>query len=327
MRMAPHDVIFFITWLSWFEVTARFASSNPVKQVALRLDEVTDAQHAVVHVVEVDDGGVVDEVDLAADDRVDDLAERCRGAAHRREVAPHREDLPRDLGRRRSRPVRREHALLDLVETVVDHVGDVEVAVDQHVEDRPQQEALLGLAVLQALELEPARHLVEVDLGPLGARVSNRDQPPGAGHDVDLPARDGAARALAVVDGDVEVVAVAHQLGALPGVEDGVDDGGAHAELGLERVELVVVDGAARVDPDDGASGIDRVAQPVDRCILAAGLAGHVAPGSDHGEKLSPTDGALGRHRAAEEVSVDGAVDAAVLRVRGVLGAVEREQP
>ena len=63
-----------------------------------------------------------------------------------------------------------EHLLLDLVEPVVDSVGDVEVAVDEHVEDRPEQEALLGLAVLHPLQLEPARDLVEVDLGAVARR-------------------------------------------------------------------------------------------------------------------------------------------------------------
>ena len=37
-----------------------------------------------------------------------------------------------------------EHVLLDLVEAVVDLVGDVEVSVDEDVEERPEQEALLG---------------------------------------------------------------------------------------------------------------------------------------------------------------------------------------
>ena len=54
------------------------------EQVALRLDEVADAQHPVVHVVEVHDGLVVDELDLAPDDRVDDFAQRRGGAPHRR---------------------------------------------------------------------------------------------------------------------------------------------------------------------------------------------------------------------------------------------------
>ena len=57
-----------------------------------------------------------------------------------------------------------EHRLLDLVEPVVDRVGHLEVAVDDHVEERPQQEALLGRVVLRPLELEAARDLVEVDL-------------------------------------------------------------------------------------------------------------------------------------------------------------------
>ena len=61
MRIAPHDVIFFITWFSWFDVTARLASSRPVSEVALGLDQVAHPQHAVVDVVEVHDGVVVDE--------------------------------------------------------------------------------------------------------------------------------------------------------------------------------------------------------------------------------------------------------------------------
>ena len=80
MRIAPHDVIFFITWFSWFEMTARFGLEQTGEQVALRLDEVADAEHAVVDVVEVHDGLVADELDLASDDRV----RRPRAAARRR---------------------------------------------------------------------------------------------------------------------------------------------------------------------------------------------------------------------------------------------------
>ena len=177
------------------------------------------------------------------------------GAAARRtvgEVAAHGEDLARDVAGRVGSLVG-EDRLLDLVEAVVDHVGHVEVAVDDHVEDRPQEEALLGLAVLGALELEPPGHLVEIDRGAVGARGGARSaSQPGPVTMSISRLFDLAARALAVVDGDVEVVAVAHQLGALARVEDGVDDRRAHAELGLERRGAASSSvGRLGVDPED----------------------------------------------------------------------------
>jgi hypothetical protein len=147
-----------------------------------------------------------------------------------------REDL---AGNRRRWHVA-EDDLFDLVEAIVDLVGHVEVAVDDHVEERPQEEALFGGAVLDPLQLEAARHLVEVDLRALVTRVSDGDQPARSGDDVDLPAHDRAPGALAVVDRDVEVVAVAHQLGAFAWVEDGVDHGGTEPELFAQTAELVL---------------------------------------------------------------------------------------
>ncbi len=228
--------------------------------------------------MEVHDRLVVDEVDLAPDDRVHDLAQGGCGAPDRREVAAHFE---RPLGDARWRWVD-EHGLLDVVEAFVDHVGHVEVAVDEHVEDRPQEEALFGGAVLRALELEATGHLFEIDLGSAVGRVPHGQQPARAGDDVDLPAADDTLRALAVVHGDVEVVAVAHELGALARVEDGVDDGGAHAERRLQLVQAVLVLGALGVDPHDGMVGVGLPVQVVDRDLVAPGLPDDVAPHADH---------------------------------------------
>ena len=56
--------------------------------------------------------------------------------------------------------------------------------------------------------------------------------------------------ARAVVHRDVEVVAVAHELGALARVEDGVDDGRAEPELRLQRVQRLARRRRRGVDPD-----------------------------------------------------------------------------
>ena len=104
--------------------------------------------------------------------------------------------------------------------------------------------------------------------------MADREQPSGADDDVDLPAvRPCRRRALAVVHRHVEVVAVAHQLGAFARVEDRVDDVRAHAELGLERVQLVLVLGPLGVDPEHRVLGIPLLAQVVDRSVFAARLA------------------------------------------------------
>ena len=178
--------------------------------------------------MEVDDRLVADERDLLADDRVDDVAHRCGRPPEHGEVAPYGEDL----SRRSTRAVVAEDHLFDGVEPLVERVGHLEVAVDDHVEQRPEQKPLLRGAVLGALELETPGDLVEVDGGAVVARVPHGHQPARTRDDVDLAAGDRRVDALAVVHGDMEVVAVTHQLGALAGVEDGVEDGGTDPEIG-----------------------------------------------------------------------------------------------
>jgi hypothetical protein len=46
------------------------------------------------------------------------------------------------------------------VEAVVEAVGDVEVAVDDHVQERPQQKALVPGVLFAALHLEAVDHLL-----------------------------------------------------------------------------------------------------------------------------------------------------------------------
>ena len=104
-----------------------------------------------------------------------------------------------------------------VVELVVDLVAHVEVAVDEHVEQCPQQEALFGAVLLGALELEAALDLFDLERPGsflVVGRMTHGDDPPGAHHDVDLAALELVVEQIAIVDGDVEVVAVADQLGA-----------------------------------------------------------------------------------------------------------------
>ena len=250
---------------------------QPGEQVALRLDEITDPEDAVVDVVEVHDGLFVDEVDLPADDRVHDLAHGRGASAQGREVAAHGEDLPRDRGRR----IVGEHDPFDLVEPVVDRIGHFEVPVDDHVEERPQQEALFGRAVLGPLQFEAAGDLVEVDRGAGLGGMADRDQPSGTGDDVDLPADHRRSGTLAIVHGDVEVVAVAHQLGAFPRVEDGVDDGRADAEPFAQGADLGF--GRRRgVDPDDRLIRRHRIVETIEVDGLPAVATDDVPPHPDH---------------------------------------------
>ena len=112
--------------------------------------------------------------DLLPGDRIDDLAHRRRRASELREIAAEREDTLRDAGCRRCRT-----PALRRVEALVDHVGGVEVAVDDHVEDRPEQEAFFGLPFPGELELEATHDLVDGNRAAVLGGVADREQPAG----------------------------------------------------------------------------------------------------------------------------------------------------
>ena len=251
------------------------------EQIALRFDQVHRSQHTVVDVVEVDDRTHLYERKLTTDDCVDHFAQRCHRPAKLHEDTPYGEDLASDL----VVGLVGEDALFDVVEPLVERVGGVEVAVDDHVEQRPEQEAFLGAVVLGALELETVRHPIGVEAHAVVAGMTHSEDPALAQHDVDLTAREDVISELAVVDGDVEVVAVTLQLGALALVGEIVDHDLANVKFAAQLVELVA--GRKRaVDPDHFAGRVERGDDTMGIDGLVPLDPGAVSPGTDHVRSL-----------------------------------------
>src|SRR5829696_4522466 len=75
-RMAPQEVMRFMTWFMRFDTTARSASRSPVQEVALGLDPVGDPQDVVVDVLHVDDRLVPNALGLASQELSEHLAQR-----------------------------------------------------------------------------------------------------------------------------------------------------------------------------------------------------------------------------------------------------------
>ena len=253
IRIAPHAAMRCWTRLIWLEVTARSASRKAGEHVALGLDEIGDAQDVVVQVLEVGERGVADRRGFLAQERAHDLAQRQRGATERQERLAEREQLARaPTPEAVDRVV--EHRGLDVVHGVVDDVGDAEVAVDHDVEQRPEQKAFVGAAVLATLRHEPAAHELDREVADVRRVVleglAHRDEPALTEHDVDLARRELVAVEPAVVDRDVEVVRVVIELRALPGVAEILEDELVQAE-GLSDDRELFVGGLGAVDPDD----------------------------------------------------------------------------
>ena len=163
------------------------------------------------------------------------------------------------------------------------------------VEERPEQQPLVGRAVLGALHLEAVGDDAEVDRPGAGCRVAHGEQPSGPDHDVDLTALEVVAAQLAVVDGDVEALAVPQELRALVRVGEGFDHAVGQAQLGVQR-RLLVVGHALGVDPHDGVVAVDGVADVRRVDVGALVDAGCVPPGSDHADERT-YGGGRGRGR------------------------------
>jgi len=82
--------------------------------------------------------------------------------------------------------------------------------------------------------------LLHVERPQVFRGVPHADEPPRAHHQVDLPALEPADRCeLAVVDGDMEVVAVPHELRGLVRVDQRVGDHVGEPKLPSEAMEVV----------------------------------------------------------------------------------------
>ena len=135
------------------------------QQVTLRLDEIGDAQRVVVDVLHQDDRLGSDPLDLAPQQGGDHLTQRCRRPPELHEAATKGEDLLWD----RVVALVAEHDLLDVVEPVVDEVGDCEVAVDDDVEQGPQRAPEI---VVVAFEPDPLETPLDLLRWPSAHRPS-----------------------------------------------------------------------------------------------------------------------------------------------------------
>ena len=178
----------------------------------------------------------------------------------------------------------REHDLLDLVEAVVEAVGDVEIAVDDHVEECPDQETLIVGGLVGALHLEAANHGIELEglrVVLIVAGLSDRQHPSVGEHDVDLPRDQLVVDEVAVVHRDVEVLAVVLELGALAALVQVFGGDVADLQLGRERIQLGV-GGVHAVDPQQRLLRVDGLGEAVRRCVLVPRDPVAVQPCPDH---------------------------------------------
>ena len=143
--------------------------------------------------------------------------------------------------------------------SIVDLVGDGEVAVDEDVEQRPEQEALLGRRGARLRWSSKRRVTSSRSTGvPSTLRWRTVSSHPGPMTMSISRLTTLVVSALAVVHRHVEVVAVAHQLGALARVEDGIDHGVARGRGRRAVAASSSRRGRRRVDPQHRARRVER---------------------------------------------------------------------
>ena len=208
---------------------------------------------AIEDVAEERDCLVADEGHFLPCDRIDDLAHRRHRATELRKITAESEDTLGYAGL----PVAAEHLLFDNVEAIVDRVGGVEVAVDDHVEERPEQEAFLGLPLPAELELEATHDLVDGNRAAVLRGVTECEHPSGPDDQIDLSALEVVFEELAVVHRHVEALAQPDELcSLLLRVDQRVDDHRTELELADDVVALFG-GGLLTVDPHRCILGID----------------------------------------------------------------------
>jgi hypothetical protein len=118
-------------------------------------------------------------------------------------------------------------------------------------------------------------------VGGIIAGLTNRQQPPVAEHDVDLPRGQHVLDERAVVHGDVEVVAIVLELGALAAVMEVLGGQVTDLELLREGVQLRLR-GVDAVDPQQRVLRVDEVGELVGGGVLVPVDVGAVQPCPDH---------------------------------------------
>ena len=196
-------------------------------QLAVRVELVGQPDEVVVDVAEVEDLVGVDEGEVAVRELVEDLADRCRGAADRDELA-----LQVEQPLERLRVALLDDRVLDEVDLVAELVHEREVAVDQVVAQRPQE--VIGAAG-QDRRQPVAAEVVGRPRVPRGG--VGRQQEPLAEDHVDLARHDRVA-----VDErehhDVDAVRGDLDLRPLVALEDVLGDELVEAEQLGDRRDL-----------------------------------------------------------------------------------------
>ena len=127
-------------------------------------------------------------------------------------------------------------------------------------------------------------HLLECERRGVGGVVTglaHRQQPPVAEHDVDLPRGQDIVDERAVVHGDVKMVAVVLELGALAPVMKVLGGQVTDLELLRERVQLGLR-GVGAVDPQQRVLRVDEVGEVVGGDIVVPVDVRLVQPRPDH---------------------------------------------
>ena len=220
-------------------------------EVAVVVELVGDPDQVVVDVAEVDEVLGVDHRQLAVRQLVEHLPGRRGRSPDREELLLHREDLL-------ERPLVRRFD--DLVLEVVDLVGQLvhhrEVAVDDPVGDRVEQE--VGAFREDGADAVAHRHAP----GEVGRRAVDREEELLAEHEVELRGLDFAA-VLDVEQHDMDQVVVDRDLRPLVSLLDVVGDQRVQLERPRDGPDGLL-GGVGQVDPEAGVGLGDQSRQRIE---------------------------------------------------------------
>jgi hypothetical protein len=228
-------------------------------QVAVQVERVEDPDEVVVEVLVVGERLVVEDLDLASEQRVRDVAHRSQHPAQLEELALQVEDLAQEDGV--APPL--ENPVLQPVDVLGDLVEQREIAVDRRVDDRVQEPAggrTNGRGPV--LEAVPDR------LDDRGSAPVDAHQEAGSGEQVQLAEVELAHRVGRrewLVGDDHVVPGVGVHLRALAAFAEVLDGEVVEAELPFQELEVLTAR-VADVEPDEVAAladeSVDVVVRP-----------------------------------------------------------------
>ena len=233
----------------------------------------------VVDVLEVRHHRRVDRLQVAAQHRVDDLAHRQHDPAqpHERLAQLERPLLHLLVARHVV-----EESIFERLDLGVQQLDRVEVAVDDHVEQAPEQET--GAVGREVAIVAPALH----DRGHIEVRLVHGDEGVRRDERLDLGRAQRARHRVESdgVRGEEEVGVVAIQLGALEVVQGILHREPVQAELLFDGGQICFAR-RGEVGPDGGALFVDTVRNIVDREVLFHNLSGTIQPCGHHSDNAS----------------------------------------